>query len=184
MDFIMRGILPFLNIFIIFFISLYCLMTRFTSVTLVIRIAPLRGGHGVDDCLHLHELPLIHVYALQFVHPGDHAQDVLEGSHASQFPELFLEVIEGEAVSHETFLELPGLLCLIGLLRLFDKAQYVAHPQDAIRHAVGMELLQHFDLLAGADVLDGHARHRGDGERGSSPGIAVHLREDDAVDAH
>lgn len=46
-----------------------------------------------------------------------------------------------------------------------------------------MERLERLELLAKTDELDGHARDRLDGERGTAAGIAVELRHDDTVEA-
>ena len=75
-------------------------------------------------------------------------------------------------------------LRLVEVLRgLFDQRDDVAHAEDAVGDARGVELLQRIDLLARADELDrlaGDGAHR---ERGAAAGIAVHAGQHDAGDA-
>ena len=82
------------------------------------------------------------------------------------------------------------LLCLRRLvrveggLRLLDEREHVTHPEDAARHAIGMEDLEVLELLAHAGEEDrdaGHLLHR---ERGTTARVAVELREHHAAQRH
>ena len=55
-------------------------------------------------------------------------------------------------------------------------------PEDAARHAVGMEQVEVGQALAGRGEGDGPAHHLLDAQRGTAAGVAVELGEDDAVE--
>ena len=109
----------------------------------------------------------------------DHLQKIAEWSHLLDLLELGVEVIERELRLEE----LPRLLfrgLLIDVfLRALDEGEDVAHPEDPLREAVGVEDLDRVELLAGADQLDRHARHGANGERCASTRVAVGFREDE-----
>ena len=69
------------------------------------------------------------------------------------------------------------------MLGLLNERQYVAHTEDAAGHAVGVEGLDHVQLLARADELDGLAGGRSNGEGRTAAGVAVQLGEHHARDA-
>ena len=69
-----------------------------------------------------------------------------------------------------------------GLLGALDQRQHVAHAEDPRRHPVGMEDLERVELLAGRGEHDRLAGDRLDRERGAAAGVAVELRQDDAVE--
>ena len=97
-------------------------------------------------------------------------------------PSMLLEVVEGELALAEPGLLLGHLLLVELLLGLLDQRQHVAHAEDAAGHAVGMELLQGVEVLAGADELDRHAGDGLDRQRGAAAGVAVELGHDHAVE--
>ena len=66
------------------------------------------------------------------------------------------------------------------LLGLLDEGDDVAHAQDALGHAVGVERVEVGGLLAGAHVADRDARDGLHRQRGAAAGIAVELGQDDA----
>ena len=68
------------------------------------------------------------------------------------------------------------------LLGLLDQGENVTHAQDAPGDAVGVELLQSFELLADPDELDRFARDAFYGEGSPATGVAVELGEDAAVE--
>ena len=68
-------------------------------------------------------------------------------------------------------------------LGLFDEREDVAHAEDAVGGAVGMERLERVELLAHAHELQRLAGDVADGERRAAARIAIHLGEDDAGDA-
>ena len=64
----------------------------------------------------------------------------------------------------------------------FDERDDVAHAEDTIGHAVGVEDVEGFHLFAGADKLDGFVHHGADGEGGTAAGVTVELGEHHAVE--
>ncbi|MNQ65492.1 hypothetical protein D3C85_799480 [compost metagenome] len=146
------------------------------------RVATLGGGHGVDDRLHLLELLLrraLGVAHLREVDAAQHRQLVhqaAEAAHVLHLLQLVAEVFEVEALALLDLLrELLGLLAVHGLLGLLDQAEHVAHAEDARGHAIGMERIERFALLAHAEELD---RLAGDGAHrqcGTATGVTVDL---------
>ena len=67
--------------------------------------------------------------------------------------------------------------------RALDEADDVAHAEDAVGDAAGMEILQRVHLLAGADQLDRPAGDGAHGERRAAAPVAVDARQHDAGDA-
>ena len=114
---------------------------------------------------------------------GHHARELFKAAHALELDELVVIVGEGEAVLFELFFELFRLFLVDALLGALDERQHVAHAEDALRHAVGVEGLDHVELFARAHKLDGLAGRRADREGCAAAGVAVELREHDAVDA-
>jgi hypothetical protein len=69
------------------------------------------------------------------------------------------------------------------LCRLFDQRDDVAHAENAVGDAAGMEFLERIHLFAGADQLDrlaGDSPHR---QRGTAAAIAVHAGQHQAGNA-
>lgn len=69
------------------------------------------------------------------------------------------------------------------LLRLLDQCEQVTHVEDAGGHPVRVEGVEVVQLLAVRREHDRLAGDRGDGERGTTAGVTVELRQDDAVEA-
>ena len=65
------------------------------------------------------------------------------------------------------------------LLRALHEGNDVAHAEDAVGHALGIEDVQGLHLFAGTDELDGHLDHAADRQRRTPAGIAVEFGEDD-----
>ena len=59
----------------------------------------------------------------------------------------------------------------------------VAHAEDPAGHAIGMEDVEVFELLAGGGEEDRLAGDLADAQRGTTAGVAVELGEDDTGDA-
>src|SRR5262249_22195507 len=96
--------------------------------------------------------------------------------------ELRPKVVERELALLEPLL-LPQHLFLIDLaLGFLDECEQVALAENAAGHPVRMKFFERVEMLAGADELDRHARHLFDGERRAAAGIAVELRQDDAME--
>ena len=75
-----------------------------------------------------------------------------------------------------------GLLLLVDLLGLLDEGEHVAHAEDAAGEAVGVEQVEVVELLPRRREGDRPADDLLDAERGTAAGVAVELREDDAVE--
>ena len=79
-------------------------------------------------------------------------------------------------------LELLGLVLVELLLGLLDERHHVAHAEDPLRHAVGVEALELVELLARGREQDRLAGDRLDRQRGAAAGVAVELGHDHAVE--
>ena len=173
-------------------------MTLLTSATVVplpsailflrcplmsVVVFPFSLGHGVDDRLDFYQLPLVDIDVLDFIHPRYHTDDVFERPHVAHLLELVPEVAECKGVVHDRLLELLGLFLVKGLLGLLYEGEDVAHAEYPRRDPFGVERFEHLDLLAGADEFDRLAGYGDDRQCGAAPCVAVHLGEDDAVDA-
>ena len=97
--------------------------------------------------------------------------------------ELFGEVVEVEDALAHLLGHLGRLLRVDRLRRLLDEADDVAHAEDAVGEARGMEILDRVHLLADAEQLDrlaGDGAHR---ERRAAAPVAVHAGQHDAGEA-
>ncbi|CAB4858711.1 unannotated protein [freshwater metagenome] len=145
--------------------------------------AALYRCHRPDDCLYPRELIVLNFGALQLLgHSRHHTEQVVDWAHLLDGLHLLEEVVEGEFTLHEAGSSGFGLLLVEGLLGLFDEAEHVAHAEDPARHAIGVELLEGVQFLAGAGEGDRSADDLFDAQRRSTAGVAVELGQDDAVD--
>ena len=95
-----------------------------------------------------------------------HADDARKGAHLLDGLHLFQEVVQRELTVHETLGGLLGALLIEGFFGLVDEGEHVAHAEDALSHAVGVELFECVELLASTrkrnrltnDFLDGKGR--------------------------
>ena len=197
-----RPFLPFLPIipkrFIIFCISPNCLTRRFTSPTVVpepvamrvrraavddLRLAALVERHRADDRLDRLQVVVADLGALQLLRDaGHHPEQTTERAHLLDLLHLIEEVVERELAFHHLHRGLLGLVLLERLLGLLDQGEHVAHAEDPARHAVGVELLEGVELLAGGRERDRAADDLFHRQRRAAAGIAVELRQDHAVD--
>ena len=106
-----------------------------------------------------------------------------ERAQLADLLQLVAEILEREIVLDELALHLDGLLLVDGLLGLLDEAEDIAHAEDAVGRAVGMERFQRVGLFAHADELQRLPGDVADGERRAAARIAIHLGEDHAGDA-
>ena len=147
-------------------------------------VAPLVARHREDDRLDAVELAVVDLHLRELVagEPGDHPEDRGQRAHLAHPLELVEEVLERELVLAELALELLRLVLVDRLLGLLDERQHVAHPEDPLRHPVGVEALEVAELLARRGE---HDRLAGDGldrQRGAAAGVAVELGEHHAVE--
>ena len=97
--------------------------------------------------------------------PGDHAEQVLHGTHLADLQELIVEIGKREFVGAHLLFELGGLLLVEGLLGLLNQREHVAHAENTRSHTLEVERLDHVELFAGADELDGLAGDGLDGQQ-------------------
>ena len=72
--------------------------------------------------------------------------------------DLIAKIGEGEIVLDQLALHFLGLLLIDVLFDFFNQAEHVAHAENALGDAVGMERLQRVRLFAHADELQRLAR--------------------------
>ena len=150
-------------------------------------IGALGLGHRRDDG----DLALEHLVVeagggelvLHAAHAGHHRHDAAHAAHLGHLLELAGEVVQVELARLHLLGDRRGLFRVDVLGGFLDQADDVAHAEDAVGDALGMELLQRVHLLAGADQLDrlaGDGAHR---ERRAAAAVAVHAGEHEAGDA-
>src|SRR5215203_45950 len=157
--------------------------TRPARVLQQLRVSALLHGHGGDHGLHPAELPVVYLDVLELlVEAGDHAEQPGERAHLLDHLHLLQKVLEGELAAHELLALRLGRGLVHLLLGLLDEREHVAHPQDAPRHPVRVEVVELAHLLALGGELDRPPRHGDDGERNPAPGVAVELGQDHPVE--
>src|SRR3954470_2435394 len=149
-----------------------------------LRAPALLRRHRQHDRLHAVDLALVHLHLRKLVarQAGQHPEDRLQGTHLAQRLELLEEVLERELVAAQLALELARLVLLELALGLLDERHHVAHAEDALRHALGVEALELVELLPHAGEQDRLAGDRLDAERRAATGVAVELRHQHAVE--
>src|SRR5438874_408192 len=149
-----------------------------------LRERALLRRHREDDRLDARELLLVDVVeAFELLaEPRDQLHQSADRAHAADHPVALEKVVEAELALEHAGFEFLLLVGLDRLLRALDKREDVAHPEDARRHPVGMEVLELVDLLADRDQLDRSAGDGLDGERSAAARVTVELRQHDAVE--
>src|SRR5712691_9564652 len=152
------------------------------------RVAPLPRRHGIDDG----DLPLEHAVVeigggelvLDLADARQHAHEPAEAAHLRHLRELLAQVGKVERALAHPLGDARGLLGIDGGRGLLHQRDDVAHPQDAVGDARGVEVFQRIELLAGADELDRLSRYRAHGERSAAAAVAVDAGEHDAGEPH
>ena len=143
--------------------------------------------HGIDDRHLPLEQALVEVRRCELIlHLGDAGQHTHQPGHAAHLLhlyELLAQVREIERALAHLLGDPRRLLRVDRRHRLLDQRDDVAHAEDAVGNARGMEILERIHLLAGADELYRLARHRTHGERGAAAAVAVDPREHDSGQA-
>src|SRR5919107_4481472 len=149
-----------------------------------LRPPALLGRHRQDDRLDAVDLALVDLHLRQLLarEARQHAEDRLQRPHLAQRLELLEEVLEREIVAAKLALELARLVLLELALGLLDQRHDVAHAEDPLRHALGVEALELVELLPHAREHDRLARDRLHAERRAAAGVAVELAHEDAVE--
>src|SRR5204862_6178030 len=104
----------------------------------------------------------------------------------SEFTNLFqliAEILESEIVLDQLALHLHSLLLIDRLLGFLDKAEDVAHPQNAVGRAIRMEGLQRIEFLADTYKLERLPGDVADRYGTAAARIAIHLGENHSGDA-
>src|SRR6185437_7578359 len=145
---------------------------------------PLPRRHRVDDRDLAAKLaiPLIGRHAglrrrrdRQLLHEGP------EAAHLLYLLELDPEIGEVEGLSlHYLARQALGLLLVDLPMYLLDQTDDIAHAENARGHALRIEGLQSFRLFPDAEENDRFTRHVAHGKRGTTPCIAIGLRQNDA----
>ena len=130
------------------------------------------------------QLALVDLEVLELVagEPGHHPEQARQRPHAADLLELGQEVLERELVAAQLALERLRLVLVELLLGLLDEAQHVAHAEDPLGHAVGVEALELVELLARGGEEDRLARHGLDRKCGAAARVAVELGHHDPVE--
>ena len=115
---------------------------------------------------------------------GDHAHQPANTADLFDLLQLVPHIGEIElALAHP----LGGAhrLFLVDILdRLFDERDHIAHAQNAVGDARGMEILERIHLFAGADELDRFASDRAHRKRCAATAIAIDAGEHNAGNPH
>ena len=145
-------------------------------------------GHGADDGIHVDEHLVVHPAlrhrGLGLLHARHHACQHAQPAHILHLLQLHAQIVEVELALGHLLGERFGVFLLDAGCRLFDKADDVAHPENAARDALGIEGLDRVQFLARARELDRLAGDEAHGERRAAACIAVHPGEDDAGQRH
>ena len=114
---------------------------------------------------------------------GDHAHQAANATKPLDLAQLIAQIIEVEGAFPHLLRGAQGLGLIDVLDGLFNEGDNVAHAENAIGDAGGVELLERIHFLAGADELDrlaGNSAHR---ERGAATAIAVDAGENNTGEA-
>ena len=79
----------------------------------------------------------------------DQTRQTAAAGHLAQLDHLIEKVLQVELALDDLRLHLGRLLLVDVLLGALDQAQHVAHAQDALGDAIGVELFERVELLAG-----------------------------------
>ncbi len=153
-----------------------------------LRAGALVGRHGKDDGLGALELAVVEGTGgelfLDLAEARHQAEQALERPHFLDHAHLVEEVVEIEFALLHPLHRAHGVLLVDRLGDVLDHADNVAHAEDAVGHARGVELHELVEFLALAGVFDRLAGDLAHGQRRAAAGVAVELREHDAGDAH
>lgn len=143
------------------------------------------GGHGEDHCFDvLHAFVVYRTSEfLHFAHARDHAEDAFKGSELFHEAHLGEEVVEVELGFLKAFGHAEGLFFIDLFGGFFDEGDDVAHAEDALGHAVGVEDFELLDFFPNAEEFDGAAGDLTHGEEGAAAGVAIQFGHDEAGDA-
>ena len=153
----------------------------------LLRVAPLVRRHRADDGQLAVQHLLVEIDAFQLLldlaHAGQHVHHAAHAAELLQLLQLVGEVLEVEGALAHPVGDLLGLLLVDLEGGPLDQRDHVAHAEDAAGDALGVEILQPVELLAGAHELDRLAGDGAHGERRAAAAIAVDAGQHDAGDA-
>ena len=146
--------------------------------------AALLGGHRTDDRIHAQQHAVIHTALghrlLGLLHARQHAREHAEAAHFLHLAQLPAQVVHIELTLGHPRCQLLGVFRIDRRRRLLDQRDDVAHAQNAVGHARGVERLDRVELFAGAGKLDRLAGDRAHRQRRATARIAIHPGQHDA----
>ena len=151
-----------------------------------LRLGAFLFRHRRNDGIHADKDAIIHARcrALQLLHARKHARQRAKPAHALHLLQLGAQIVHVELTLGHLRGERFGFVLLDGFGGTLNKADNVAHAEDASGNAAGVEDVQPIQLFAGADKLNRLARHSAHGERGAPACIAIHTGQYDARQRH
>ena len=111
----------------------------------------------------------------RLVATGKRAYKLAHAAHLADLAVHVDEVVQRELGFREALRRFGLFSLLLHAHGALDEAHHVAHAQDALGDAVGVELLERIGLFTCTDELDGLACDLLDGKRAAAAGVAVHL---------
>ena len=91
-------------------------------------------------------------------HAGEHAEELLDGAHATNGFDLRQEIVHGHAAFGQLDRHFLGL-CLVNLVASFlHQRNHVAHAQNSTSHALGVEVFELVAVFSNPQMNDGGPR--------------------------
>ena len=146
-----------------------------------LRIAAFLRRHPANHSFHAAKFlfTFTHVRALHHLRAaGQHADQIFERAEFFHLAQLFQKIFERELALAHLFFHALRFIKVHGLGGLFYEADDVAHAEDALGHAFGMERLEVLQLFADTGEFDRLAGDRFQTQRRAAARVAVQLGED------
>ena len=118
----------------------------------------------------------------RLVAAGERAHELANAAHLADLAVHVDKVVQRELRFREALRRFGLFGLLLDAHGALDEAHHVAHAENALGDAVGMEFLERIGLFTCADELDGLSCDLLDRKRAATASVAVHLRHDDAVE--
>ena len=152
------------------------------------RALALLGRHRTDHRVEVDQRLVVGAAIghrrLRLLEARQHARQRAKAAHAAHLVQLRAQVVHVELTLGHLLGQLVGFLGVDRLGRLFNQRHDVAHTQDALGDARGVERLDRVQLLARARKLDRTARDRAHRQRRAAARVAVHARQHHAGQRH
>ena len=138
--------------------------------------------HREDDGLHAVERARIDLTLRHgLIATGQRADELRDAAHLGNLLLDFKEVVQVNVGPLNALGGFGFNLFSLNFRGVLNKRNHIAHAQNALCHAVGMERLERIGLLARADEFNRLAGDLLERQRAAATGVAVHLRHDHAV---